>query len=161
MKPVTRFAFKASQLLDRIAGWAIVATMALVVGNVILRLFGSPVGGTYEWVGFLTALAIGLSLAYCAAQGGHVAITLFVDRLPPRVQAAIDSVTSLVVLFFLVLATWEIAAYATGMAASGEVAATTKVPVYPFVYVVAVGFLAFCLVMLGVAAESIRKVARK
>lgn len=161
MEPVTKLAFKLSQILDRAAGWAVVATMVLVVGNVVLRLFGQPLGGTYEWVGFLTAVAVGLSLAYCAAQGGHIAVTLFLDRLPPKVQAVADIVTGFIVLLFLLMATWEIAAYATSMAISGEVASTTKAPIYPFVYLIAFGFLGFCLVIVGVITESLRKVARK
>lgn len=161
MKGITRLAFGVSRVLDQVAGWAVVATMVLVVGNVLLRLFGHPMGGTYEWVGFLTALAIGLSLAYCGAQGGHVAITMLVDKLPPRVQDSIDMITGTLVLLFLVLTSWEIAAYATTMAASGEVAATTKVPVYPFIYIISIGFLGFCLVMAGVVVESVRKVAGK
>ncbi len=161
MEPVTKLAFRLSQILDRAAGWAVVSTMVLVVANVILRLFGHPLGGTYEWAGFLTALAVGLSLAYCAAQGGHIAVTLFLDGLPPKAQAVADIVTGIIVLLFMFMATWEIAAYATGMAVSGEVASTTKVPVYPFVYIIAFGFLGFCLVMAGVITESIRKVARK
>lgn len=161
MQPITNFAFKVSQFLDRIAGWAIVATMVAVVGNVVLRIFGHPLGGTYEWVGFLTALAIGLSLAYCAAHGGHVAITLFMDKLPPKVQAFADIATGVIVLLFLLLASKEIAAYATSMVVSGEVSATTKVPIYPFIYLIAFGFLTFALVMLSVILESIGKVAKK
>lgn len=160
MQPVTKIAFKVSKFLDGVARCAIVVTMLVVVGNVVLRLFGSPMGGTYEWAGFLTALAIGLSLAYCGAQGGHVAITLFVDRFPPKAQAVIDIITGFIVLLFLALASWEIAAYATGMAISGEVASTTKIPIYPFIYIIALGFAGFCLVMVSVIIESIRKVAR-
>lgn len=161
MKSLTNFTFRLSQLLDRIAGWAIAATMILVVGNVILRMFGYPLGGTYEWVGFLTAVAIGLSIAYCAAQGGHVAVTLFLEKLPAKMQAAMDICTASIVFLFLSMATVEIAAYATSVAASGEVASTTKVPIYPFIYLISLGFLVFSLVVLNVIIESIGKVARK
>ncbi|MCL6478629.1 MAG: TRAP transporter small permease [Peptococcaceae bacterium] len=161
MNPVANFTFKFSRFLDRIAGWAIVATMVAVVGNVVLRVFGHPLGGTYEWVGFLTALAVGLSLAYCAAMGGHVAITFFMDKLTPKAQAYVDIATGVIVLLFLLLATREITAYATSMVVSGEVAATTKVPIYPFIYLIAFGFVAYVLVMLNVILESIGKVAKK
>lgn len=161
MNRLTRLSLRVSRVLDQVAGWAVVATMVLVVGNVLLRLLGRPMGGTYEWVGFLTALAIGLSLAYCGAQGGHVAITMLVDKLPPKVQDSIDMITGTVVLLFLAMTSWEIAAYATTMYVSGEVAATTKAPIYPFIYIISIGFLGFCLVMAGVVAESVRKVAGK
>ena len=50
--------------MDYIARWAVVAMMTIVVGNVIMRQFGSPIDGTVELVGFLAALVIGLSIAY-------------------------------------------------------------------------------------------------
>lgn len=161
MERVTNMTFKISRFLDRVAGWAIAAAMILVVGNVILRQFGYPLGGTYEWVGFLTALAIGLSLAYCAALGGHVAVTMFVDKLPAKVQSSIDVLTASIVLLFLAMTSWELATYAVEVAASGEVASTTKVPIYPFIYLITLGFLMYGLVQLSVVIESMRKVARK
>lgn len=48
MEPLTRFSSTLSRALDRIAGWAIAVTMLLVVSNVILRILGRPVQGTYE-----------------------------------------------------------------------------------------------------------------
>ena len=54
--------------------------------------------------GFLTAAAIGLALAYCAVQEGHIAVTFFVDRLAPGYQATIDFIVKLLSVAFLVLA---------------------------------------------------------
>ncbi|MCL4441529.1 MAG: TRAP transporter small permease subunit, partial [Firmicutes bacterium] len=82
-------------------------------------------------------------------------------KLPTKAQAAIDVLTASIVLLFLAMTSWELAAYGTSVAASGEVASTTKVPIYPFIYLIALGFLVFGLVLLSVVIESIRKVARK
>ncbi|MEW5899482.1 MAG: TRAP transporter small permease, partial [Bacillota bacterium] len=105
---MARFVTKLSQILDRIAGWALVATMVLVVGNIILRLFKRPIEGTYEWVGFLTTLVIGLAVAYCAVHNGHIAITFLTERLSPRVQAGIDLAVGLISLAFLLLVSWQL-----------------------------------------------------
>jgi len=147
--------------LDRIAGWALVATMVLVVGNVILRLFKRPIEGTYEWVGFFTTLVIGLAVSYCAVNNGHIVITFLTERLSSRTQAVIDLVIGLISLGFLFLVSWQLADYATTMVESGEVALTTRVPFYPFIYLAAFGFLVYCLVVLVNLGEAVRKVVRK
>lgn len=156
-----RFVTRLSQYLDWAAGWALVATMLLVVGNILLRLFGRPIEGTYEWVGFLTATAIGLALAYCAVQQGHIAVTFLVDKLPPRLQAVIDLITGLLAVAFLVLAFLESVVYGTSMAISGEVALTTQIPFYPFIYLIALGLLVFALVVLVGLLEPFKKVVGK
>lgn len=158
---MARFVAKLSQVLDRIAGWALVATMVLVVGNVILRLFKRPIEGTYEWVGFLTTLVIGLAVAYCAVNNGHIAITFLTERLSSRTRAVIDFVIGLISLGFLILISAQLAGYATTMVGSGEVALTTRIPFYPFIYLAAFGFLVYCLVVLVNLGEAVRKVVRK
>ena len=61
---VDQFIRKTSKALGEIAGWLLFACMLIVTLNVILRkIFNSPLLGTYEWVGILTAVMISLGLA--------------------------------------------------------------------------------------------------
>jgi len=147
--------------LDRVAQWATVLLMALVVTNIVLRFTWRPLLGTYEFVSFLGAVIISFALAYCAVQGGHIAVTLVVDRLPPRTQAIIDIIIGVTSITFFGLTVWQITLYATDMVLSGQVSLTTKTPFYPFVYGVALGFLALCLVLLVDLFKSIARVAGK
>ena len=147
--------------LDRVAQWAIVILMALVITNIVLRFAWRPLLGTYEFVSFLSAVVISFALAYCAVQKGHIAVTLVVDRLPPRGQAIVDVIINAVSIIFLGLTVWQITLYATDMVLSGEVSPTTKTPFYPFVYGVALGFLFLCLVLLVDLLKSINRAAGK
>ncbi|HBW35591.1 TRAP transporter small permease [Desulfosporosinus sp. BICA1-9] len=157
MSIVSKFAGRLSSILDRIAGWFVVALMVLVVGNVILRLFGSPIPGTIEWAEFLTAMAIGLSLAYCAVQDGHITLEFLVRKFNIKVQAVLKIVIDCLVVVFLSLAFWRIILYANDMKLSGQVSMTTKTPFYWFIYVVAFGFLAYGLVVLGSIIDNLKK----
>ena len=149
-----------SRILDRIAGFFMVALMVLVVTNVLLRsIFKTTILGTYEYVGFLTAAMIGLALAYCAVQNGHIAVGLVVDRFKMKTQACIDIIVNVTALSFWGLAAWYVAKYANSMTVSGVVSATTQTPFYPFVYLVATGLLVLCLVLLVRSLESIKKAA--
>jgi TRAP-type C4-dicarboxylate transport system permease small subunit len=137
---------KLTHAFDWVSGWVVLASMLLVAGNVLLRLFGHPIGGTYEWTGFLTALAIGLALAHCAVQGGHTIINLFVDLLPPRVQQAVRMLARILTAAFLTLAAWRLAVYGNSTWQSGEVAPTTKVPFYPIIFIVAASVFLYAVV---------------
>ncbi|HHT45935.1 MAG TPA: TRAP transporter small permease [Firmicutes bacterium] len=147
-----------SKVFDKIAGWCMVATMALIVGNILLRsLIKQPILGTYEYVGFLTALIIGLSLAYCAVQNGHIAVTFIAEKFSPGVQYVITVIIDIISFIFLSLATWHTGKYAYSMILSGEVSPTTKMPFYPFIYLVTLGLFMLSLVILFKLIEYIRK----
>lgn len=138
-----------SRLLDRIAGIAIFISMLLVVANTVSRvLFNKPILGTMEYVGFLAAVAVGLALAMCAVGNGHIAVDLLMDRLQPSVRVFIDGLVLLVTVIFLGLCSWGLFQYGASSAASGLVSPTTQTPVYPFIYLVALGFAVFALVQL-------------
>ncbi len=148
------------RIMDRIAGLCLVAIMILVVTNVLFRaLFKRPVLGTYDYVTLSTAVMISLALAYCAVQNGHIAVGFVVDRLPKRRQAAVDTAVNLAAVAFWGLCSWQMAAYAGSMASRGVVAATSQIPLYPFIYLVAFGLAALCLVLLVRAVESAMRAA--
>lgn len=158
MEKANNLVTRISKALDLLAGLSFFSVMALVVVNILLRvLFKSPILGAYELVGFLTAIGIGLALASCAVQNGHIAVDLLVNRLPCRVQGVIDSLTNVAALGFWALAAWHIAKYAQTMTASGVVASTTQVPLSPVIYLVSLGVSGLCLVLLVKLADSLKK----
>src|SRR5690625_4469326 len=94
---------RVSEVLNNIAAIAIFLMMILAVGNVVLRLFGSPIQATYDYVGFLMALGVGFALAYCAVQNGHISVSVVMQNFPVRVQQVIDIVIGIMTITFLVL----------------------------------------------------------
>jgi len=153
---------KAAGVLNEAAGWGIVLAMILVVVNIILRaVFKSPILGTYEYTGFLTALIVGCGLSYCALANGHIAIGFLVEKLKKRTQNIIDSVTNVFVLCFMLFFTWRMFLYAGKLAASSEVSPTTQTPYYLFVYITAMSFVVLSLVIFTKAIQSIKGVMNK
>ncbi|MFA4885712.1 MAG: TRAP transporter small permease [Desulfotomaculaceae bacterium] len=149
-----------SRVLDQAAGFFLVATMVLIVVNILLRtIFKTPVFGAFEYVGLLTALVIGLSLAYCGVQNAHIDISLVVDWLPARLRDIISVLINIISMCFLAVSAWYVGAYASSMMDSGLVSPTTQMPTYPFVYLIALGMFVYCLVLLVRSIESIMKAA--
>ncbi len=157
-KQLSVFVTTLSRVLDMFAGLCMVAIMTLVVSNIILRtVFNQPILGTYEYVGFLTALVIGLALANCAVQNGHIAVDFVVERFSAKAQATTDIVINSVSLGFWCLASWQLWVYAASTVDKGLVSQTTQTPLYPFIYLVSLGFFALCLVILVKLFDSIKR----
>ncbi|MDO9536370.1 MAG: TRAP transporter small permease [Bacillota bacterium] len=161
MNLIPKLTIKITESFDRIARTIFLIIVALVVGNVIFRFFGRPFGGCYEWVGFLMASAISLALSYCAAQEGHVAVTILVERLSKKNQMKVDIIVNILILLFLLMTVRMLILYGNRMFAGGYIGMTTKVPMHYFAYIIALGFVGYSLVLYGNLVESIKKVSRK
>ncbi|NLM10539.1 MAG: TRAP transporter small permease [Clostridiaceae bacterium] len=159
MNKFEKIVTKTSRLLDDIAGWVIVATMALVVVNIILRaVFKNPVKGVYEYTGYLTALVIGFAIAQCAIEKAHIAVDFFIEKLNLKVQLIIDTVLSGLIILFLAFSSIQVFLYGINVISSGEVSATAHLPFYPFIFMVSAGLFILCLVEIN---KVIKGVANK
>ncbi len=147
MKKLEGFVTKASGLLDTIAGWGVVATMVLVIVNIVLRsIFNTPIQGVYEVVGFIIAVVIAFGLAWCALQKSHIAIEFIVEKLPQKVQRVISFVSGLLINILLLFISYRVMHHGFKVISTGEVSATSQIPFYPFIFMVAIGFLLLFMV---------------
>ena len=142
-----------NQINDRVKDLAaifLVLITILVVANIIARVvFGSAVKGSYDIVIIATTVVISLSIAYCAVKDGHVAVSLFVQRLSKRVQNIIDFMISSIVIVILLFVTWYLVQHANTMRMNNEVTTTIGIPFAPFIIIIAVGTGMLALVVLG------------
>jgi len=83
----------------------LIPAMVLVVAyEVVMRYFlRSPTVWAFDTAIFLFGYIGLLSGAYALRHGKHVSVDIVQARLSPRHQAVVDSVTALLVFFFLVL----------------------------------------------------------
>ena len=129
------------------AGLALVAMMLLTVVDVILRSFRHPVPGTYEMVGLLGSVVISFSLAYTSVEKGHIAVEVLVRRFSRKLQALISAGNALVAVLLFAVITWRCIVYGLALLEKGEVSLTLEIPIYPFVFGVAVGCGMLCPVL--------------
>lgn len=154
---LTRGITLVSRGFNTLGGAAVVAMMLLTCADVVLRLFRLPVPGTYEMVSFLGTFVIAFSLAYTSLEKGHIAVEIFVERLPRRLQSAVEAAVSLIGAALFSLLTWQSLSYAADLRLSGEVSVTLTMPIYPFIYGIAVGSGLLALVLI---LEGLRTAAR-
>jgi TRAP-type C4-dicarboxylate transport system permease small subunit len=146
----------ASSVLSAVAGAALAFLMLLTVADVVLRIFGRPIVGTYELVAVTGAVAIGLSLPITSWVRGHIYVDSFVERLPRPARTVIAVATRLLVFCLFLLAGWNLLRYAGSLRRAGEVTPTLHVPFYPVVIGVAVSCLVECVVMVADIVRTLR-----
>jgi TRAP-type C4-dicarboxylate transport system permease small subunit len=180
-----------AKILYWVAGTAIVSMMLLTCADVILRLgvtayhqyhwwFLSPfrpIPGTYELVCFMGAVAVAfamahtsverghvavsIAMAHTSVERGHVAVSIIVNLLPKKIQAIIETITTIFGLILFILLSWQSVLYANDLKARGEVSLTLELPFYPFVYGISFAAAAVCLVLLVDLSKSLPEVFRK
>lgn len=147
-----------SRFMDILAAIAVALTMAVVVANIILRsLFHRPLTGIMDYVMILTALTIALALANCAIRNGHIAVDLFIDKLPLKVRELLDSLTNCASFVFWAFAAVFMFDYARTMNITGTVFPTTQIPLAPVLGLIAAGLLAMAVVVLYRLLSVVRK----
>lgn len=144
-----------------IAGIALLAMVFLVTANIVMRQVASSFGGTSEIVGWLTAVVVSLSLAYAQLNKAHVELDILVARLPERLQALIQALVAVVSLLFFSMVAIKLWEYGYSAMQRGMVSQTLRMSLYPVIYMVALGFSAFCLVLLADCLGNLRRVVVK
>ncbi len=147
-----------AKVANSIAAVFLFMLMLLTCSDVLLRyLFNSPILGSFELTEFMMAILVGLSLAYCALQKGHVRVDLVVSVLPKRAQAIMDSLASFAFLGLFALITWRIIPRAMQMVENHQVTLILRIPVHPFVLIVAAGTGVLCIVLLKDLIDDLSK----
>lgn len=149
MKKTGNLIVALSHYLVMLSSICMVLMMLLIISNILMRvLFKSPIFGTFEYVGFLSAIVISFAIASCGVKNGHVAVDLFIDKFPRKAQKVIDFILGIISTFFLGLFTWQMVKFGSSLMHSGEVSSTTRTPLYFFVYLVAFGLFLLSVVVL-------------
>lgn len=87
-------------LLARLAAWLAGALLAglFLIGllEILARaLFAASLGFALEYSGYLVAQVLLLGSAHAITTGGHIRITLVLERLPDRARASLDLAATL------------------------------------------------------------------
>ncbi|MFO7636613.1 MAG: TRAP transporter small permease [Clostridia bacterium] len=146
---------------DILAGLGIFLVMLLMVSNILLKnIFKSPIVGTYEYVGFLTAVAVALALSHCAYIDFHISVGIFVDKMSDRRKAILETVTKGFIFIMMALFSYNIMGYASRVASAGQVSLTTQTPISIFIHITGIGLGLLALVVLLQAVSSLLKAVK-
>lgn len=131
-----------------IGGVAVLSLMSLASINVCLRIIQMPYRGTYELVAFLGAIVTAFALGDTQRRKSHIVVDILSDRYPSWLKTIVDRIGYIVSMIFFLIISWVIFRWGGQIAASGEVSETLKIIYYPFVYLVALGFVTLSITLL-------------
>lgn len=130
-----------NQALLWVAGLFLLAMISITGANIVLRLFGLPIRGTFELMGYFGAVVTALALGYTQIKRGHIAVDIVVLRFSKNTQRILHTVNHLICMAFFSIVTWQVFKYATTLRETGEVTETLQIIYYPFTYAVSLGCL--------------------
>ncbi|WP_319525522.1 TRAP transporter small permease [uncultured Desulfosarcina sp.] len=139
MKRIEGWVGRLASAFNGIAAVAVVGMMVLTCLDVLLRLLRHPIPGTYEIVCMLGAVFVSFSLARTTVDQGHIAVDFLVQRLPNRFQHAVEAVNAGICALLFTVICRQCVIYALDLKASGEVSMTLQMPLFPFVFGIALG----------------------
>ena len=127
--------------------FALIGMMLLTSSDVVLRYMGYPIKGTFDMVGLLGTIVVALPIAYTQLLGRHIATEFMALRRNKRVQIINHSIVCLLGIGMYALIAWQCSLFGTKIWRIGRVSDTIEIPLFPFVYVVAMGCALNCFVL--------------
>jgi TRAP-type mannitol/chloroaromatic compound transport system permease small subunit len=98
-----RYVDKVNRVVGLVAMYLIVAMLAILFYSAVTKAFFHPSLWTLEMAQFTMVAYYLLGGGYTLQTGAHVRMDLAYSRWQPRTKAAVDSVTILFLIFFLVM----------------------------------------------------------
>lgn len=126
----------------------VVAMMLLIVADVVARRLGG-VKGAWEVQELLMVSLVFCSLSYCWLRQGHVRMGLVIERLPPRLRAAADTLAALVGLSLLIVMTWGAFNMTLRDIHTGRTTEWLQIPMWPVEMLFALACALFCLQLIA------------
>jgi len=157
---LSKYLARTGRGFNLLACAAVIIMMLLSTADVLLRLWGRPIPGTYELVGFLGTLVVAFALAFTSMEKGHIAVEILVERLPQRAQLAIDAFGNLMGMLLFGLIAYQAFIYALDIRKSGEVSLTLQLPPYPFILGIAAGCALLALLLMVDFGKSLQRTIR-
>jgi TRAP-type C4-dicarboxylate transport system permease small subunit len=97
------------RLAGIMAGVFLVCIAAMVVAQIGARLIGVFLRGPDELIGYFLAASTFLALAYTFGAGGHIRVTLVLDRMPRRARWGAELVALVVMVVVTGYFAWHAA----------------------------------------------------
>ena len=161
MKPFWRLIDRILELMKIVGAACLVSMMFLTCADVIGRLFGHPIFGSVEIVGFMATLAVVMALPYTHKVEGHIGVEIFVRLFSEKTQTKIEICTGILSLALFAIVTWRMWIYGGTMKESGEVSMNLEFPEHYVIFVAAICLLIFALIILQDILTNIRKLKAK
>ena len=124
-------------------GVGAVICMALLTGVDIVGRYGfnQPVQGGVELVELLMAVIVACGIAVTTAADDHISVDSLFDKLPPFGQKLLRVFAGVISTFVFAILAWQGVNGGRDAIDSGKATPILQVPISPFQYFLAIGFM--------------------
>jgi TRAP-type C4-dicarboxylate transport system permease small subunit len=149
------YSSRLSAWMEIVAGIVLIGVMLLIGSDIVGRIFGHPVPGTYEIVSIAGGLIIGLALPATSKAKGHVTTDFLLEKLSEKSRSLLTVTTRLINIVIFLLAGYGMVMMGIRLKVSGEVTAILALPFYYVAYAIGGAFLMQTLVLFSEIFETI------
>ena len=91
---------KSINTLSGLGAIVLAIVMLIIFANIIVRIFGKVVPGSFETIELIVVITIAFSMAYTGMHKGHVSVDIILKRFPVRIQNIINTFNYFVCMVF-------------------------------------------------------------
>jgi TRAP-type C4-dicarboxylate transport system permease small subunit len=123
----------------------VVGYLIMVLVNIIdvvgSKFFKFPLPGAFEMTSFAQVIAIALTIPIGLFLGFHLSIDFIIDKFPATPKKILNMLVAILCAAFFILIFWQTMEYGYSLQESGEIGSVSKIPFFPFAYVICLGAL--------------------
>lgn len=147
MKSFLEVVERMSKWLQVVSCVALAFIVILTNADIILRLFGHPIIGTYEIVSLSGAVVIAFAIPMTSWLRGHIYVDFIYQKLSKPIQNILNIITRLIGIGAFGIIGWNLFLLGLDLFTSGEVTLTRHLPFYPVAYGLCVCCFMECVVL--------------
>jgi TRAP-type C4-dicarboxylate transport system permease small subunit len=139
----------------------LVVIMFIICSNVVFRIFGRVIPGTYELVEIMVVIVAGLALSDTEIHHRHTNVDMITTHLPKKIRLWLENACHLISFVFWALIAWASVGITIDKAARGEATDLLKISVIPFRVIWVVGLILICLVIIYHTSKNCKELGGK
>jgi TRAP-type C4-dicarboxylate transport system permease small subunit len=100
MDRFTKILHRLIVIFSGLGAFCLSLIMLIIIANIVVRIFGKVVPGSFETIELIVVVTIAFSLSYSGMHKGHVKVDLILNKFPEKVQNIINAFTHLICVIF-------------------------------------------------------------
>lgn len=126
----------------------LVAVMSIICSNVIYRIFGGIIPGTYELVEILIVVVAGFALSDTEIHHRQTSVDMVTNHLPKKTKLWLENGCNLIGFVYWAVIAWASVILTMDKSAKGEATELLEISIIPFRVIWVFGLILVCFVIL-------------
>jgi tripartite ATP-independent transporter DctM subunit len=146
--PSGGYALRVTECVSMVGVFSLAFFMLVTAADVLGRyLLNAPITGSIEVISLALLLSIMAMIPYVGAMNRHITIDFLPQALPERPRLILETLTNLIALYLVSVIVWRSVNYAFMLMRNHQETTVLHIPLFPFVFLVAVGFALYWFVL--------------